>query len=72
MELTAIIVAAWVMIILVGDTPECERDPILMRGGKIAAVSWVDRGGAAREPRAGMVMRPLGRLEVVGGWCLTA
>ena len=55
----------------VGDTtyrPECKGDPILMRGDNFAAVTWANRCGGARDKRAGLMMRMLGRLEIQGGW----
>ena len=34
-----------------------------------AAVTWVNRCGGAKDKRAGLLMRTLGRLEVSGGLC---
>ena len=34
----------------------------------MAAVSWITRCGGARERRACLLMRMLGRLELTGGW----
>ena len=39
-----------------------------MRGDNVAAVSWVSRCGGARDKRAGLLMRMLGRLEIKGRW----
>ena len=65
-------VTAWVMLELVGDRPDAERDPILMRGDNRAAVSWVTRCGGAGDKRECLLMRILGRLELAGGWNHTA
>ena len=66
------IVTAWVMLELVGDRVDAKGDPILMRGDNTPAVSWVSRCGGARDKRAGLLMRMLGRLEIKGGWNHTA
>ena len=68
LELVGMVVTAWVMHELVGDRPETEGDPILMRGDNVAAVTWSNRCGGAKDKRAGLMMRMLGRLEISGGW----
>lgn len=60
------LVTAGVMKVLVGDTFECEGDPILVRGDNSAAISWVDK-----EPRAGMIMRLL-ESKIRIGWGLVS
>ena len=72
LELLGMVVTAWVMIELVGDRPDAKGDPILMRGDNKAAVSWITRCGGARDKRAFLLMRMLGRLELTGGWTPTA
>ena len=67
-ELVGMVVTAWVMHGLVGDRPETKGDPILMRGDHVAAVTWSNRCGGARDKRACLMMRMLGRLEISGGW----
>ena len=59
---------AWVMLEEVGDRPAFEGDPVLMRGDSVAVVSWVSRCGGARDTRAVLLMRKLGRLEIEGRW----
>ena len=59
---------AWVMLELARDTPESVGDPIVMRGDNVAAVTWVNRCGGARDKRACLLMKMLGRLEIKGGW----
>ena len=62
------VVTAWVMLELVGDTPDAEGDPILMRGDNVAVVSWITRCSGARDKRACFLMRMLGRLEITEEW----
>ena len=62
------VLTSWVMHELVGDRPESKGDQILMRGDNFAAVTWANRCGGARDKRAGLMMRMLGRLEIQGGW----
>ena len=50
------------------DTPESVGDPIVMHGDNVAAVTWVNRGGGARDKIACLLMTMLGRLEITGGW----
>ena len=68
LELLEMVVTAWVMLELVGDRPAFEGDPVLMRSDNVAAVSWVSRCGGARDKRAGLFLRMLGRLEIKGRW----
>ena len=67
-ELVGMVLTAWVMHELVGDHPDSKEDPILMRGDNFAAVTWANQCGGARDKRAGLMMRMLGRLEIQGGW----
>ena len=55
---------AWIMLelLIVGDRPDAEGDPILMRGDTKAAVSHVTRFGGDRDKRTYLLMRMLGRL----------
>ena len=68
LELVGMVLTVWVMHDLVEDHPESKGDPILMRGDSFAAVTWANRCGGARDKRAGLMMRMLGRLEIQGGW----
>ena len=68
LELLGMVVIAWVMLELVGDRANADRDPFLMRGDNTAAVSWISRRGRARDKRACLLMRMLGRLKIKGGW----
>ena len=40
----------------------------MMRGDNVAAVTWVHRCGEARDKRACLLMRILGRLEIKRDW----
>ena len=62
------VLTAWVMHELIGDSPESKGDPILMRGDNFVAVTWANRCGGVRDKRAGLMMRMLGRLEIQRGW----
>ena len=60
------VVTAWVALELVGSRADEKGDPILMRGDKTAAVSWISRCGGARVKRACLLMRMFGCLEIKG------
>ena len=66
------VVTAWVMLVLTGDRADEKGDPILMRGDNTAAVSWISRCGGAKDKRACILMRMLGRIKVKGGWTHSA
>lgn len=66
-ELLGMVVTVWVVIEFVGHRPDAAGDPILTRSENIAAVPWVSRYGGARDTRACLLMRFLGRLELIGG-----
>lgn len=68
LELVGMVITGWSMFELGGDRPETKGDPLLMRGDNFAAVTWSNRCGGARDKRAGLMMRMLGRLEILGGW----
>ena len=68
LELLGMVVTAWVMLELRGGTPDVVGDQIAMRGENVAAITWVNRCGWARDKRACLLMRMLGRLEIKGGW----
>ena len=72
LELVGMVMTAWVMHSLVGDRPKNNNDPVLMRGDNMAAVTWSNRCGGARDKRACLMMRMLGRLEISGEWSYEA
>ena len=57
---------------VIGEKPTLPGQAILMRGDNVSAVSWVNRCGGARDRRAGLLMRLLGRMEIENEWCHVA
>ena len=68
LELIGMMMSAFVMQITENDRPECARDTVLLRGDNVSAVSWLNRCDGARDKRAALVMRIMGRLEITCGW----
>ena len=66
------VVMAHIMVNEVNDRPSVWGTPILMRGDNSSAVAWVHKCGGTYDPRAAALMRILGCLEMVGGWCFEA
>ena len=60
--------SAYVMQITEYDRPEYAGDTVLLRRDNVSAVSWLNRCGGARDKRAALVMRIMGRLEITSGW----
>ena len=60
--------SAFVMQITENDRLEYAGDTVLLRGDNVSAVSWLNRCGGARDKRAALVMRIMGRLEITSGW----
>ena len=69
LELTGMFMTAWVVHIIVEDRPQTAGDAVLLRGDNVSAVSWVNECGGAKDRRAGILMRILGRMEIASGWC---
>ena len=68
LELIGMMMSAFVMQITGNDRPEYAGDTVLLRGDNVSAVSWMNRCGGARDKRATLVMRIVGRLEMTSGW----
>ena len=68
LERLGMVVTAWRMLEMRGDAPEAVEDPIAMRGDNVAAVTRINRCGGARDKRACLLMRMLGRLKIKGEW----
>ena len=66
--LLGMVVTSWVMLESTGDRPVSVGDLTAMRGDNMTAVTWVNKCGGARDKRACLLMRMLGRLEIKGGW----
>ena len=69
LELLAMVVTAYVMVVVKEDRPSVAGEPVLMRRDSSSAVTWVNRCGGTRDPRAVFIMGWLGVLEVNMGWC---
>ena len=68
LELIVMMMSTFVMQITENDRPEYAGDTVLLRGDNVSAVSWLNRCGRARDKRAALVMRIMGRLEITSGW----
>ena len=68
LELIGMMLSAFVMQITENDRPEYAGDTVLLRGDNVSAVSWLNRCGGARDKRAALVMKIMGRLELTSGW----
>ena len=61
------------MIVIRKDRPGTVGEPVLMRGDSSSAVQWVKKcKGGKGEVRSGGVMRILGVMEQIMGWCFRA
>ena len=49
LELTGMIMSAFVMQMMENDRPEYAGDTVLLAGDNISAVSWLNRCGGARD-----------------------
>ena len=68
LELTGMMMSAFVMQKMENDLPEYAGGTVLLRRDNISVVSWLNRCGGARDKRAALVMRIMGRLEITSGW----
>ena len=68
LKLLESVVTAWVMLELTGDRPMSVGDPIAMRGDNVSGVTWVNKCDGAKDRRACLLMRMLGRLEIKDEW----
>ena len=68
LELIGMMMSAFVMQMTENDRPEYAGDTVLLRGDNVSAVSWLNRCGGARDKRAALVMRIMGRLEITSSW----
>ena len=69
LELAGMFMMARVVQMIVGDRPQTAGDAVLLRGDNVSAVSWVNKCGGAKDRRAGLLVRLLGRMEITSGWC---
>ena len=68
LELIGMMMSAFGMQITENDRLEYAGDTVLLRGDNVSAVSWLNRCGRARDKRAALVMRIMGRLEITSSW----
>ena len=57
LELLAMVVNAYVMVVEQHDVPKISGEPVLMRGDHSSAGTWVNRCGGTEDPRASFIMR---------------
>ena len=72
LELLAMTVTAWAFTVQAATSPNYPGASIFMRGDNSYGVHWVNRCRGGRELRPGAVMRMMGRLEMLSGWCFQA
>ena len=68
LELTGMMMSAFVVQSMENDRPEYAGDTILLHGDNVSAVSWLNRCGGSPDKRAALVMKIMGRLEITSGW----
>jgi hypothetical protein len=72
LELLAMVITAYVVCIIENHTSDPKLAcPVLMVGDNMTAVHWVNKG-RADEVRAAEMMRWIGVIEVLSGWCFSA
>lgn len=62
------LVSAGVIFYRQESSPKEAEDLLLLSGDNISTVTWVNKCGGSRDHRAYVLMRLLGRLEVVSGY----
>ena len=67
LELAGMMISAFVMQMIENGRPKYARATVLLRGDNVSAVSWLNRCGGARDKRAALVIRIMGRLEITSG-----
>ena len=72
LELLAMVMTAYVMVVQKSDRSNIVGAPVVMLGDNVSAVTWVNKCGGTRDPRAAFLMRYLGRIEMRAGWCFEA
>lgn len=72
LELLAMVMTAYMMVVKKSDHSNIVGAPVVMLGDNVSAVTWVNKCGGTRDPRAAFLMRYLGRIEMRAGWCFEA
>ena len=70
--LLGMVITAYVMVVQESDHSDIVGVPVVMLGDNVSAVTWVNKCGGTRDPRAAFLMRYLGRIEMRAGWCFEA
>ena len=68
LELLGVVMSAWLMVVLLRETPEGTTDCVLLRGDDKSAVQWIKKCRGGNEARGGALMRYLGVLEIASGY----
>ena len=68
LELTGMMMSAFVMQIMENYRPKYAGDTVLFCGDNVSAVSWLNRCGGVRNKCAALVIRIMCRLEITSGW----
>ena len=68
LELSGMVMTAYVTRAILHDGPDTQGDPLLLRGHNVAAVSWINRCGGSHNRQPYLGVRLLGRLEITSGW----
>ena len=69
LELLAMVITAYVMVVQKSNHSNVEGARVVMLDDHVSAVTWVNKYGGTRDPRAAFLMRYLGRIEICAGWC---
>ena len=69
LELLAMVITAYVMVVQKSNHSNIEGARVVMLDDHVSAVTWVNKYGGTRDPRAAFLMRYLGRIEICAGWC---
>ncbi|MEP3733699.1 MAG: hypothetical protein ABJN02_17345, partial [Lentilitoribacter sp.] len=63
---------AYVVVVQESDLSTIVGAPVVVLENNVSAVTWVNKCGGTRDPKAAFFMRYLGRIEIRAGWCLEA
>jgi hypothetical protein len=68
LEMLAMMIMAFVIIIQLMLPPPVPGAAVLLRGDNKSAVGWISKGGSARDPRAAATIRTLGAIQLLSMW----
>ena len=72
LELLGMVITAYVIVVQESDHSNIVGAPVVMLGDNVSVVTWANMCGGTRDPRAALLMRYLGRIEMQAGWCFKA